>query len=174
MFTCHFYILFQLFMYEAMGLCPPGRGGELIDSVEWIPNKKGNTFSTGFSHFIFEIKKITSKVSFKSHKSRYWGRAGPQKSLRKLTGPSFPLVCKVAGICFVCVGGAVCRVGGRWVVNPSGGLESKGEWDSLNILHKAFGCCLKETYRIQFFWDNFWGQWACVRRHRDRVTASTW
>ena len=44
MFTCHFHILFQLFMYEAMGLCPPGRGGELIDSAEWIPNKKGNTF----------------------------------------------------------------------------------------------------------------------------------
>ena len=57
MFTCHIYILFQLFMYEAMGLCPPGRGGELIDSVEWIPNKKGNTFSTEFFHFIFEIRK---------------------------------------------------------------------------------------------------------------------
>lgn len=57
-FSCN-----ELFMYEAMGLCPPGRGGELIDSAKWVPNKKG---------------------------------------------------------------GAVCRVGGRWVVNPSGGLESKG------------------------------------------------
>ena len=158
--------LYQLFMYEAMGLCPPGRGGELIDSAEWIPNKKGNTFYT------FWNIKITSKVSFRSRKSRYWGRAGPQKSLRKLTRPSFPFVCKVAGICFVCVGGAVCRVGGRWVVNPSGGLESKGELDSLSILHKAR--CLNETYHMQVFWDSFWGQRACVRRHRDKVTASTW
>lgn len=57
-FSCN-----ELFMYEAMGLCPQGRGGELIDSAEWINNKNG---------------------------------------------------------------GEVCRIGGRWVVNPSGGLESKG------------------------------------------------
>ncbi|XP_078350176.1 sterol carrier protein 2-like isoform X1 [Oculina patagonica] len=57
-FSCN-----ELFMYEAMGLCPQGRGGELIDSAEWISNKNG---------------------------------------------------------------GEVCRIGGRWVVNPSGGLESKG------------------------------------------------
>lgn len=50
-------------MYEAMELCPQGKGGELIDSAEWITNKNG---------------------------------------------------------------GEVCRIGGRWVVNPSGGLESKG------------------------------------------------
>jgi hypothetical protein len=29
-------------------------------------------------------------------------------------------------------GGEVCRLGGRWVVNPSGGLESKG-----NSAHSA-------------------------------------
>lgn len=57
-FSCN-----ELFMYEAMGLCPGGRGGDLIDSTEWIENKNG---------------------------------------------------------------GEVCRIGGRWVVNPSGGLESKG------------------------------------------------
>ncbi|XP_020613629.1 non-specific lipid-transfer protein-like [Orbicella faveolata] len=57
-FSCN-----ELFMYEAMGLCPQGRGGELIDSAEWITNTNG---------------------------------------------------------------GEVCRIGGRWVVNPSGGLESKG------------------------------------------------
>ena len=36
---------FQLFMYEAMGLCPQGRGGELIDSAEWITNKNGKLTS---------------------------------------------------------------------------------------------------------------------------------
>ena len=29
-------------------------------------------------------------------------------------------------VCFISAGGRVCRLGGRWVVNPSGGLESKG------------------------------------------------
>ncbi|XP_068729903.1 sterol carrier protein 2-like isoform X1 [Montipora capricornis] len=57
-FSCN-----ELFMYEAMGLCQLGRGGELIDSAKWINNKNG---------------------------------------------------------------GSVCRIGDRWVVNPSGGLESKG------------------------------------------------
>ena len=31
----------QLFMYEALGLCPEGEGGSLIDTAEWIPNKNG-------------------------------------------------------------------------------------------------------------------------------------
>jgi sterol carrier protein 2 len=53
----------ELFMYEALGLCPDGEGGALIDSGEWIDNAQG---------------------------------------------------------------GRLCRLGGRWVVNPSGGLESKG------------------------------------------------
>lgn len=53
----------ELFLYEALGMCPEGKGGDLIDSAEWIPNKSG---------------------------------------------------------------GEVCRIGKRWVVNPSGGLESKG------------------------------------------------
>lgn len=35
---------FQLFMYEAMGLCPQGRGGELIDSAQWISNKNGKIY----------------------------------------------------------------------------------------------------------------------------------
>ena len=30
-------------------------------------------------------------------------------------------------IVFFFIGGSVCRIGDRWVVNPSGGLESKGE-----------------------------------------------
>ena len=30
---------------------------------------------------------------------------------------------------FFVVGGEVCRIGGRWVVNPSGGLESKGTFN---------------------------------------------
>ena len=40
----HFH-LFQLFMYEAMGLCRQGKGGELIDSAEWITNKNGKIWS---------------------------------------------------------------------------------------------------------------------------------
>ena len=32
---------------------------------------------------------------------------------------------------FVVVGGEVCRIGGRWVVNPSGGLESKGTFNQV-------------------------------------------
>ena len=38
------FFLFQLFMYEAMGLCPVGRGGELIDSAEWIRNENGKAY----------------------------------------------------------------------------------------------------------------------------------
>ena len=34
---------------------------------------------------------------------------------------------------FVFVGGQVCRIGGRWVVNPSGGLESKGTFNQLTV-----------------------------------------
>lgn len=53
----------ELFMYEALGLCGVGEGGQLIDSAQWQENAAG---------------------------------------------------------------GEVCRLGDRWVVNPSGGLESKG------------------------------------------------
>jgi len=53
----------ELFMYEALGLCGAGEGGQLIDDAEWVENAAG---------------------------------------------------------------ASMCRLGGRWVVNPSGGLESKG------------------------------------------------
>ena len=53
----------ELFMYEALGLCPTGEGGALVDSGEWQDNDAG---------------------------------------------------------------GQLFKLGGQWVVNPSGGLESKG------------------------------------------------
>ncbi|KAL5459801.1 hypothetical protein EMCRGX_G033177 [Ephydatia muelleri] len=53
----------ELFLYEALGLCPEGKGGQLIDTAEWKANRSG---------------------------------------------------------------GEVCYIGRQWVVNPSGGLESKG------------------------------------------------
>ena len=28
-------------MYEALGMCPEGEGGHLIDSAEWIGNRHG-------------------------------------------------------------------------------------------------------------------------------------
>ncbi|EDO33253.1 predicted protein [Nematostella vectensis] len=57
-FSCN-----ELFMYEALGLCGEGKGGQLIDEAKWHTNSAG---------------------------------------------------------------GEVCKLGGKWVVNPSGGLESKG------------------------------------------------
>lgn len=33
--------LIQLFLYEALGLCPEGKGAELVDSAKWITNGKG-------------------------------------------------------------------------------------------------------------------------------------
>ena len=67
LFTLHAYLLFQLFMYEAMGLCPQGRGGELIDSAEWISNKNGKMFSLDYlrpSNFSFTNQwKHGNKVS---------------------------------------------------------------------------------------------------------------
>jgi hypothetical protein len=41
-------VLFQLFMYEALGLCGEGKGGQLIDEAEWIPNKAGKSLSCGW------------------------------------------------------------------------------------------------------------------------------
>ena len=35
----------QLFMYEALGMCREGEGGQLIDSGEWIQNKNGEQYS---------------------------------------------------------------------------------------------------------------------------------
>lgn len=35
------FLLLQLFMYEALGLCPEGEGGHLIDSAVWVTNKQG-------------------------------------------------------------------------------------------------------------------------------------
>ncbi|XP_065057864.1 sterol carrier protein 2-like isoform X2 [Rhopilema esculentum] len=57
-FSCN-----EMLMYEALGLCDEGKGGELIDKAEWITNTEG---------------------------------------------------------------GELCLLANRWVVNPSGGLESKG------------------------------------------------
>ena len=59
----------ELMMYEAMGLCKEGEGGQLIDNGEWINNNEGGS--------LFQVRR--------------------NKSIP--TG---------------------------WVVNPSGGLESKG------------------------------------------------
>ena len=36
----------QLFMYEALGLCQEGEGGQLIDSAEWINNRNGERVTT--------------------------------------------------------------------------------------------------------------------------------
>jgi len=55
----------ELITYEALGLCPVGKGGQLIDEAKWIHNSSGSELC----------------------------HMGP---------------------------------GGRWVINPSGGLESKG------------------------------------------------
>ena len=33
----------QLFLYEALGLCPEGKGGDLVDSGHWIHNKNGRS-----------------------------------------------------------------------------------------------------------------------------------
>ena len=67
LFTLRAYVLLQLFMYEAMGLCPQGRGGELIDSAEWISNKNGKMFSIDYrrpSNFPFTNQwKHGNKVS---------------------------------------------------------------------------------------------------------------
>jgi len=57
-FSCN-----ELLMYEALGLCSEGKGGELIDNARWITNSNG---------------------------------------------------------------GQLCLLDNQWVVNPSGGLESKG------------------------------------------------
>lgn len=60
----------ELFLYEALGLCPEGKGSSLVEGYEWTTNRNG---------------------------------------------------------------GELCRVGQRWVVNPSGGLESKGGPLSLSL-----------------------------------------
>ncbi len=33
----------QLFQYEALGLCPEGKGGDLVDSGHWIHNRNGRS-----------------------------------------------------------------------------------------------------------------------------------
>ncbi len=38
----HPVVCVQLFQYEALGLCPEGKGGDLIDSGRWIHNKTGD------------------------------------------------------------------------------------------------------------------------------------
>ena len=48
--------MFQLFMYEAMGLCPEGQGGKLIDSAEWVSNKEGNNDLLVSKNGIFCLK----------------------------------------------------------------------------------------------------------------------
>ena len=45
---------------------------------------------------------------------------------RLCMGLLFQLLAANAIVSLFCVGGEVCRIGKRWVVNPSGGLESKG------------------------------------------------
>ena len=38
------FIYMQLFLYEALGMCPVGCGGKLIDDAKWIQNSKGPKF----------------------------------------------------------------------------------------------------------------------------------
>ena len=42
---------FQLFMYEALGLCEEGQGGNLVDGGQWIRNTNGwySCIHTGLS-----------------------------------------------------------------------------------------------------------------------------
>ena len=35
-------VSFKMFLYEALGLCEEGKGGNLIDNAKWIKNKNGN------------------------------------------------------------------------------------------------------------------------------------
>lgn len=35
-----------MFLYEALGLCEEGKGGDLIDNAKWIKNKNGNLIDT--------------------------------------------------------------------------------------------------------------------------------
>ena len=70
-----------MFLYEALGLCPEGHGGKLIDTSKWVKNKNGMVHTLA----------ITVNLSI------------------------LPVI-----------GGEICFIGGRWVVNTSGGLESKG------------------------------------------------
>lgn len=49
---------------------------------------------------------------------------------------------------FFVIGGEVCRIGGRWVVNPSGGLESKGTFNQLlakRFVSSRFRCIQLEN-----------------------------
>ena len=36
----------KMFLYEALGLCEEGKGGDLIDNAKWIKNKNGNLIDT--------------------------------------------------------------------------------------------------------------------------------
>ena len=43
---------------------------------------------------------------------------------------------------YASLGGEICIVGGRWVVNTSGGLESKGIYILMYVTHIFIRCCI--------------------------------
>ena len=48
-----FIFRFKMLMYEALGLCDEGKGGELIDKAEWITNAEGEFFPLRFRFIPF-------------------------------------------------------------------------------------------------------------------------
>ena len=106
-------------------MCPEGCGGKLIDSAQWIDNSKGlqlckdrPTCSAMVQEFLLASvisclvhtlavmqTNFSPTVACKAFDHFWLNPTGP---------PGSP------------TGGQLCQLGGKWVVNPSGGLESKG------------------------------------------------
>jgi sterol carrier protein 2 len=84
---------------EAVGLCGKGEGGKLVDSGRWIRNAAGGE--------LFQVRTMTSRNSRVAPPN-----TNPRRVVDDVTWRVAPL--------------GTGQVGGRWVVNPSGGLESKG------------------------------------------------
>ena len=88
----------ELMMYEAMGLCKEGEGGQLIDNGEWINNNEGGS--------LFQVRR----------------------------NKSIPI---------------------GWVVNPSGGLESKGHPLGATGLAQCAELCWQVSF-FQWFINFVW------------------
>uniref|UniRef100_A0A915K371 Thiolase C-terminal domain-containing protein n=1 Tax=Romanomermis culicivorax TaxID=13658 RepID=A0A915K371_ROMCU len=154
----------ELITYEALGLCPEGKAGELIDKCQntyggrWVINPSGGLISKGHPIGATDAQRLESEslkiifcsIGFDATKKAATDlysktRLSPDDvqviELHDCFSANELITYEALGLCPEGKAGDLidkCQntYGGRWVINPSGGLISKGHPIGATELYK--------------------------------------